>query len=62
MEEKILVCKKCGAKITKEALEYAKKHGDRFPEDADYNTIHADDCGCRYADENYGDACHCEFE
>jgi len=61
MEVKILVCSNCGAKISTKDLDYAFEHDGRFPEDKNSNTIHMNDCGCRYADEVHGDACHCDF-
>lgn len=60
-EKEMLVCSGCGAKISKKDLEYAEKHDGRFPDDEQMNTIHMDDCGCRYPDEVHGDACHCDF-
>lgn len=60
-KEEILVCEECGAKISKKDLEYTENHHGAFPDDENMNTVHIDDCGCRYGDENYSDACHCKF-
>lgn len=61
MEKEILICSECGAKISREDLEYTEKHDGAFPYDDESNLVHIDDCGCRYSDEDHCDACHCNF-
>jgi hypothetical protein len=56
MEEEILVCSECGAKIKKKHLEYANKN-EQFPHDCD----HLEECGCIIESLNYDGECNCKF-
>ncbi len=52
-----LICKKCKAEVTQEALDYAEDH-EYFPSEIEHQV----DCGCYEEDEGYGcQVCVCEF-
>ena len=53
-----MICKKCGAEVSQEDLDYAEDH-EMFPPELEHQV----DCGCSEHDEGYGaDVCKCKFE